>query len=61
MLNEVQMEAAELKKGTDSKKFCIEAIRSSDKDVQFYTSSSSVTVFDQLLEYLSLEWKVSMW
>ena len=52
MLNETRKEVAELKKGVHSK-FCIEAIRESDKDVQFYTGLPSVAVFYRLLEYLS--------
>ena len=48
VLNEMRMEVAELKK---DKKFCIETIRGSDKDIQFYTGLPSATVFDKLLEY----------
>ena len=57
MLTETRMEAAELKE--DRCKFCIEAIRGSDKDVHFYTGLPSATVFDKLLEYLSPEGKRS--
>lgn len=58
ILNEARKEVAELKKGVHSK-FWIEAIRWSDKDVQFYTSLPPAAVFDQLLEYLSPEGKRS--
>ena len=51
ILNEVQIQVAELK-GIDSKKFCIEAIRSSDKNVQFYTGLPCEAVFDQLLDWV---------
>ena len=53
------MEITELQKGVSRKRFGIEAFQDSDKDVHFYTSLPSATVFYQLLEYLSLAGKRS--
>ena len=47
------MEITELQKGVSRKRIGIETCQDSDKDIQFYTGLPSVSVFYQLLEYLS--------
>ena len=53
MLGEAKLEIVELKKGVTRKRFGIEAVRDSDKDVNFYTGLPNAAVFDRPLEYLS--------
>ena len=53
MLDEARMEIVELRKNVARKRFGIELVRESDKDVHFYTGLPSAAVFDRLLEYLN--------
>ena len=53
MLDEARLEIFELRKNVARKRFGIELVRESDKDVHFYTGLPSAAVFDRLLEYLN--------
>ena len=53
MLDEARLEIVELRKSVGRKRFGIEAVQDSDKDVNFYTGLPSAAVFDRLFEYLS--------
>ena len=53
MLDEARLEIVELRKNVVRKRFGIELVRESDKDVHFNTGLPSAAVFDRLLEYLS--------
>ena len=53
MLSDAKMEIIELRKGVSRKRFGIDAIQESDKDVHYYTGLPSTAVFYRLLEYLS--------
>lgn len=53
MLDEARLEIVELRENVGRKRFGIEAVRDSDKDVNFYTGLTSAAVFDRLFEYLS--------
>ena len=46
MLDEARLEIVELRKSVGRKRFGIEVIRDSDKDVNFYTGLPSAAVFD---------------
>ena len=53
MLDEARLEIFELRKNVARKRFGIELVRESDKDVHFYTGLPSAAIFDRLLEYLN--------
>jgi len=53
MLSDAKMEIIELRKDISRKRFGIDAIQESDKDVHYYTGLPSTAVFYRLLEYLS--------
>ena len=58
MLDEARLEITELRKNVSRKnvsrkRFGIELVRESDKDVHFYTGLPCAAVFDRLLEYLN--------
>ena len=57
MLDEARLEIVELRKNVARKRFGIEVVRDSDKDVNFYTGLPSAAVFERLLEYPSPDGK----
>jgi len=59
MLSDAKMEIVELRKGVSRKRFGIEAVQESDKDVHYYAGLPSTAVFFRLLEYLSPDGKRS--